>query len=43
MFVNYGLSVAEALITLLHLHAFFEETFDLRIIPIIGIVILSLT
>jgi hypothetical protein len=43
MFVSYGLGVAEALITYFICMPFFEETFDLRIIPIIGVVILSLT
>ena len=35
--------VAEALITYFICMPFFEETFDLKIIPIIGVVILSLT
>ena len=43
MFVSYGLGVGEALITYFICMPFFEETFDLRIIPIIGVVILSLT
>ena len=43
MFVSYGLGVAEALMTYFICMPFFEETFDLRIIPIIGVVILSLT
>ena len=42
MFVNYALGVAEGLITYFIAHQFFEETFDLRIIPIIGTVLLSL-
>lgn len=42
MFVNYGLGCAEALATYFIVVPFFEETFDLRIFPIIGLVILSL-
>ena len=40
MFVNYALGVGEGLITYFIAHCFFEETFDLRIYPIIGAVIL---
>ena len=43
MFVSYALGVAEAIITYFICMPFFKETFDLRIIPIIGVVILSLT
>lgn len=42
MFVNYGLGCAEALATYFIVAPFFDETFDLRIFPIIGLVILSL-
>ena len=43
MFVNYALGCAEALLTYLIAFQFFEKTFDLRIFPIIVIVILSLS
>jgi uncharacterized protein (DUF983 family) len=43
MFVNYALGVGEGLITYFIAHPFFEETFDLRIIPIISIVLLLLS
>lgn len=43
MFVSYGVGVAEALITYFIASLFFDKTFDLRIIPIIGIVIITLT
>lgn len=43
MFVNYALGCAEALITYFIVAPFFEKTFDLRIFPIIGIVILVLS
>jgi len=43
MYVNYGLTVAQSLITYFIASLFFEETFDLRIIPIIAAVIISLS
>lgn len=43
MFVNYGLTVGEGIITYLIVSQFFEESFDQRILLIIAIVILSLT
>ncbi len=42
MFVSYALCVGEGLITYFIAHQFFEETFDLRIIPIISSVIIVL-
>lgn len=42
MFVNYALGCAEALITYFLVSPFFEKTFDLRIFPIIVVVMLSL-
>lgn len=42
MFVNYGLTVSEGIITYFIASQFFEETFDLRMFPIIVVVILSL-
>lgn len=43
MFVSYGVGVAEALITYGIASLFFEKNFDLRIIPIIAVVIIVLT
>ncbi|KIX19766.1 hypothetical protein SY27_17055 [Flavobacterium sp. 316] len=43
MFVNYAVGCAEALITYFIAAPFFDKTFDLRIFPIIGIVILCLS
>ncbi|RKS02412.1 DUF983 domain-containing protein [Flavobacterium sp. 102] len=43
MFVNYGLTVGQGIITYLIASQFFDETFDLRIIPIIGVVIVLLS
>ncbi|CAM3985308.1 MULTISPECIES: DUF983 domain-containing protein [Flavobacterium] len=43
MFINYALGAAEALITYLIAFSFFEKTFDLRIFPIIGVVIIGLS
>lgn len=43
MFVNYGLTVGEGLLTYIIASQFFEESFDQRILLIIAIVILSLT
>ncbi|VXB50806.1 conserved hypothetical protein [Flavobacterium sp. 9AF] len=43
MFVNYALGCAEALLTYFVANPFFKATFDLRIFPIIGIVILALS
>lgn len=42
MFINYGLTVAESLITYAIAHQFFKETFDVRILPIIAAVIILL-
>lgn len=42
MFVNYGLTVGEAIITYLIAVQFFEKAFDHRILFIIAIVILAL-
>lgn len=42
MFVNYGLTVGEGLLTYFIASPFFEERFDLKIFPIIVIVILLL-
>lgn len=41
MYVNYGLSVAQGIATYVVAHLFFEETFDLRMIPIIMSVMLA--
>ncbi len=43
MFVSYALGVGEAIITYVIAHQFFEENFDLRMIPIIAGVILLLS
>jgi uncharacterized protein (DUF983 family) len=43
MYVNYGLTVAQGIATYVVSQFFFKETFDLRIIPIIGFVILALS
>ena len=43
MYVSYGLGVAEGLITYVIASLFFEKSLDLRVIPIIAIVILLLT
>lgn len=40
MFISYALGVGEGIITYLITHQFFDETFDLRMIPIICSVIL---
>lgn len=40
MYVNYGLTVAQGITTYLIAQQFFSETFDLRIIGIITVVIL---
>ncbi len=42
MFVNYALTVAEGLATYGVAQQFFDHTFDLRIIPIISVVIIAL-
>lgn len=42
MYVNYGLTVAHSIATYVIAHFFFTETFDLRIIPIIGVVIITM-
>lgn len=43
MFVSYTLAVGEGIITYFLAHPFFEKAFDLRIIPIVGVVLLSLS
>lgn len=43
MFVSYGLGVGEAIITYFIAHQFFEKTIDLRMIPIIAVVIILLS
>ncbi len=43
MFVNYALGCAEALIIYFIATPFFDKTFDLRIFPIIGVTILTLS
>lgn len=43
MFVSYAIGVAEALITYFITRPFFEKTFDLKIFPIIMVVLLLLT
>ena len=42
MYVNYGLTVAQGILTYFLARPFFAETFDLRIIPVIAVVILAL-
>lgn len=42
MYVNYGLTVAQAIATYVIAQFFFAVTFDLRIIPIIAVVIISM-
>lgn len=43
MYVNYGLTVAQSIATYVIAQFFFKETFDLRMIPIIAVVILALS
>jgi len=43
MFVNYGITVGEALLTYFIASLFFDQAFDQRILLIIAAVILSLT
>ncbi|MDO6803865.1 DUF983 domain-containing protein [Wenyingzhuangia sp. 1_MG-2023] len=43
MYVSYGLTVAEALCTYILTRPFFEKALDLRVIPIIALVIVLLT
>ena len=43
MYVSYGLGVAEALITYFIASQFFDKSLDLRIIPIIVVVMVLLT
>lgn len=43
MYVSYGLGVAEGLITYFIASPFFEKSLDLRIIPVIVLVMLLLT
>ncbi|UFH47640.1 DUF983 domain-containing protein [Flavobacterium galactosidilyticum] len=42
MYISYGLTVAQSIATYVIAQFFFDKTFDLRIIAIIGIVILAL-
>lgn len=42
MYVNYGLTVAQSIATFTIAQFFFTENFDLRIIPIIAVVILAM-
>lgn len=42
MYVNYGLTVAQGIATYVIAQFFFTETFDLRIIPIIAVVIIAM-
>lgn len=42
MYVNYGLTVAQGILTYFIARPFFSETFDLRIIPIIIVTIVAL-
>ena len=43
MYVNYGLTVAQGIVTYAIAQFFFTETFDLRIIPIIAAVIIMMS
>jgi uncharacterized protein (DUF983 family) len=43
MYVNYGLTVAQGIATYAIAQNFFEETFDLSMIPIIAVVIVTLS
>lgn len=42
MFINYALTVLQGLIVYFIASQFFKETFDIRIFPIIAVVIISL-
>ena len=42
MYVNYGLTVAQGIATYVIAQFFVKETFDLRIIPIIAMVIFAM-
>lgn len=42
MYMNYGLTVAQSIATYVIAQQFFSERFDLRIIPIIALVIIGL-
>ncbi|MDI1257130.1 MAG: DUF983 domain-containing protein [Flavobacterium sp.] len=42
MYVNYGLTVAQGILTYFLVRPFFDETFDLKIIPVIAVVILAM-
>lgn len=42
MYVSYGLTVAESIATYVIAQFFFDKAFDLRLIPIIGVVILAM-
>lgn len=41
--INYGLTVAQSIAIYVIAQFFFKETFDLRMIPIIAVVILALS
>jgi uncharacterized protein (DUF983 family) len=43
MYVNYGLTVAQGIATYFIAQFFFKEAFDLRIIPVIAVVIVALS
>ncbi|MDI5886605.1 MAG: DUF983 domain-containing protein [Flavobacterium sp.] len=43
MYVNYGLTVAQGIATYAVAQFFFTENFDLRIIPIIAVVIIAMS
>lgn len=42
MYMNYGLTVAQSIATYIIAQQFFTERFDLRIIPIIAVVIIAM-
>lgn len=42
MYVNYGLTVAESIATYVIAQFFFDKAFDLRLIPIIAVVIVAM-
>jgi len=43
MYVNYGLNVAQGILTYFLARPFFSETFDLRIFPIVAAVLIFMT
>jgi len=43
MYVNYGLNVAQGILTYFMARPFFTEPFDLRIFPIIAFVLVAMT